>query len=372
MYRRTLAALVAAAATLMCAAPAFGVVGQPRTGSAKYDRDPSVVEYGGTTYLFFARSEQTCNRLTTPVPSLCPDNLDYDLYYKLSNDGGKTFGPATLLDTNPGPVFFRGRTVAATATADGVHVLWSNGANSIDGSVYHYFAPGGTAAFTTRQEMTDIPNDVFNAEAVGDGANLYAYTQENAQINAYRFAASGAGLTLTGGPTVAANGKALPKAIKDGDGGFRMTMVDDSNYPTVDVYVDSSPDGLNWPAPEQLAVANPGVSNWDPTLVQKPNGEYYLYFAPDAELGLGRQRIALTKSNDFVTWKEDHELSPAEKGGTKYWDYWPEGFVRGNQIVLFYTSERAVNEQGTSYPTGTGHIWTDPGFGGLDHLGPAA
>src|SRR3954454_3991499 len=188
MYRRTLAALVAAAATLVCAAPAFGVVGQPRTGSAKYDRDASVVQYGGTTYLFFARSQQTCNRLTTPIPALCPDNLDYDLYYKLSSDGGKTFGPATLLDTNPGPVFFRGRTVAATANADGVHVLWSNGANSIDGSVYHYFAPGGTAAFTARQEVADITNDVFNAEAVGDGANLFVYAQENSQINAYRFA----------------------------------------------------------------------------------------------------------------------------------------------------------------------------------------
>jgi hypothetical protein len=370
MQRRGLAALVAAIATLVLAAPAFGVVGQPRTGSAKYDRDASVVQYGGTTYLFFARSQLACNRLTTPIPGLCPDNLNYDLYYKLSSDGGKTFGPATLLDTNPNPAFFRGRTIAATATADGVHVLWTNGGTSADGSVYHYFAPGGGAAFSPRQEVADIPNDVFNAEAVGDGANLYAYAQEGSDINAYRFSASGPALTLTGGPTVAATGKALPKAIKDVNGGFRMTMVDDSNYPTVDVYVDSSTDGLNWPAPEQLAVTEPGVSNWDPDLVQKPNGEYYLYFAPDD--GSGSQRIALTKSNDFVNWTADHELSPAQKAGTKYWDYWPEGFVRDNQIVLFYTSERAVNEMGTSYPTGTGHIWTDPGFGGLDHLGPAA
>jgi hypothetical protein len=251
-----------------------------------------------------------------------------------------------------------------------VHVLWTNGANSIDGSVYHYFAGGGGASFSARQEIADIPDDVFNAEAVGEGANLYAYTQEGTQINAYRFAASGAALALTGGPSVVANGKALPKAIKDVNGGFRMTMVDDSNYPTVDVYVDSSADGLNWPAPEQLAVSTPGVSNWDPSLVQKPNGQYYLYFAPD-DLS-GSQRIALTKSNDFVRWTEDRDISPAEKGGVRYWDYWPEGFVRGNQIVLFYTSERAVNEQGTSYPTGTGHIWTDPGFGGLDRLGAGA
>jgi hypothetical protein len=369
-------ALAVLAAALALTAPAYADVGQPRTGSAKYDRDASVVEYGGTTYLFFARSQQSCNRLTTPVPALCPDNLDYDLYYKISSDGGKTFGPATLLDSNPGPVFFRGRTIAATATGDGVHVLWSNGANSIDGRVYHYFAPGGGTSFSPRQEVADIPDDVFNAEAVGDGQNVYAYTQETVPagpgIYAYRFSATGPNLTLTGGPTKAADNKALPKAIRDVNGGFRMTMVDDSAYPTVDVYVDSSADGLNWPAPEQRVVSQTGVSNWDPNLVQKPNGQYYLYHAPDADQGLGSQRIALTMSNDFVKWTTPHEVSPGQKGGTKYWDYWPEGFVRGNQIVLFYTSEREVNEGQTRYPTGTGHIWTDPGFGGLDHLGPGA
>ena len=258
-----------------------------------------------------------------------------------------------------------------------MHVLWANGANSIDGSVYHYFAAGGGTSFSARDEVDDIPNDVFNVEAVGDGANLYAYTQEfpgagGPGIYAYRFSASGPNLTLTGGPTQAAANKALPKAIRDVNGGFRMTMVDDSAYPTVDVYVDSSPDGLNWPAPEEQVVSETGVSNWDPTLIQKPNGQYYLYFAPDAELGAGSQRVALTKSNDFADWTTAHEITPGKKDTTKYWDYWPEGFVRQNQIILFYTSEREVNQAQTRYPSGVGHIWSDAGFGGLDHLGPGA
>jgi hypothetical protein len=364
--------LAAVAMALVMAGPAYATVGQPRTGSPKYDRNPSVVESGGTTYLFFARSQEDCNRLTTTMPGLCPDNIDYDLYYKTSPDGGKTFGPATLLDENPGPMFFRGRTVAATATADGVHVLWANGGNSIAGQVYHYFAPAGTATFTAREEMDEIPDDVFNIEDVGDGGRLLAYAQENGDINAYEFAASGPNLTLTGGPTTAAQGKAIPKAIKDVNGGFRMTMVDDSAYPQVDVYVDSSADGLNWPAAEQLVVSEPLVSNWDPTLVQKPNGQYYLYHAPDRDQGLASQRIALTKSNDFVDWTPAHEISPGKKGLLDYWDYWPEGYVRGGQIILFYTSEREVQQDGVNYPSGTGHIWTDPGFGGLDHLGPGA
>jgi hypothetical protein len=375
--RTKTAALAAVVAVLTMAAPAQAVVGQSRTGSPKYDRNPSVVSSGGTTYLFFARSQQDCNRLTTPVPQLCPDNLDYDLYYKTSTDGGKTFGSASLLDTNPdGPLPFRGRTIAATATTDGVHVFWANGANSIDGSVYHYFASAGTSSFSSRQEMADVPDNVFNAEAVAAGQDVYLYTEETlgaSDIYARRYAAVGATLTPDGdNPQLVAEDKSIPKAIRDVDGGFRMTMVDATGYPTVDVYVDSSADGLHWPSPEESVVSEPGVSNWDPTLVQKPNGQYYLYFAPDREQGAGSQRVALTKSNDFVRWTAPHELTPGQKDGVNYWDYWPEGFVRQNQIVLFYTSERGFTQGQTSYPSGTGHIWSDPGFGGLDHLGPAA
>ncbi|MEA2309918.1 MAG: hypothetical protein QOI65_2204, partial [Thermoleophilaceae bacterium] len=109
---------------------------------------------------------------------------------------------------------------------------------------------------------------------------------------------------------------------------------------------------------------------WDPDLIQKPNGQYYLFFAPDHTAAGVQQQIAVTKSNDFVTWETPHDLTPGQQGGTQYWDYWPEGFVRNNQIVLFYTSERRVNQDGASAPVGVGHIWTDPGFGGLDHQPP--
>jgi hypothetical protein len=143
--------------------------------------------------------------------------------------------------------------------------------------------------------------------------------------------------------------------------------VDASNYPTVDVLVESSADGLTWPQPGELVVTEPGVANWDPNLIQKPNGEYYLHFAPDR--GDGRQQIALTTSRDFLDWRQPHDPTPAQKGGTAYWDYWPEGFVRGNQVVLFYTSERGFVDNSSNphvkQDEGTGHIWSDPGFGGL-------
>jgi hypothetical protein len=303
-----------------------------------------------------------------PTPG-CPDNLGYDIYVKKSTDGGQDFGPAVRVAQNPlgpGPAF-RGRTIAATATPDGVHVFWADGGSN--NLLYHAFKPNGQDTFDgPPQPMGDIPPDVFNVEAVSIGNQVYVYTQEFPDIKAREYTAAGNALTLNGGPTtVDSNGRAIPKAIVDVHGGCKMAMVDDSTYPQVNVYTDASPDCLNWPAPARLTVDEPG-SNWDPDLIQKPNGEYYLYFAPDHTAAGERQQVALTKSNDFVDWTAPHDLTPGQQGGTSYWDYWPEGFVRGNQIVLFYTSERAINQDSVRTPTGVGHIWTDPGFGGLDHL----
>src|SRR5687768_12528755 len=88
-----------------------------------------MIEDGNHVYLFFARSQQPCNRVT----GCDADNSDYDLYLKTSSDGGRNFGPASLIAANPdgvGP--FRGRTIATARTSDGTtYVFWASGGNSI-------------------------------------------------------------------------------------------------------------------------------------------------------------------------------------------------------------------------------------------------
>jgi hypothetical protein len=365
-----LGAVLAAIGLLATATSAAADVGQARTGNPdQYDRDASVVKDStGVTYLYFARSELACNRLSVPANPLCPDQIGYDIYVKRSTDGGQDFGPAVRVAQNPlGPTAaFRGRTIAATATANGVHVFWSDGGNN--NQLYHAFKPNGQDTFANPpQPMGDIPADVFNAEAVAVGQNVFVYTQEFPDINARQYTDDGTGqLTLADGPVaVSSTGKAIPKAIVDVNGGCKMTYVDDSSYPQVNDFVNESADCLHWGG-ERPVVTVPG-SNWDPTLVQKPNGQYYLFYAPDHTAAGVTQQVAVTKSNDFVNWDAPHDLTPGKQGGTSYWDYWPEGFVRDNQIVLFYTSERAINQDGTRTAVGVGHIWTDPGFGGLDH-----
>jgi hypothetical protein len=368
--------LVAAGMMLLMvavAAPASASVGQPRTAGdgGRYDRNASVVQDGSLTYLFFARSQNPCNRFD----GCNPDQEQYDLYVKTSADGGKTYGPAQLVALNPdGPGPHRGRTIAATRReSDGtVYVFWADGGSQSQLYYVRETSPdSGTFLPAALPVMGMGTDDVFNVEAVSKGSTVFLYTEES-ENGTYGVHARTFSEPTASNATLVEADRNIPKAIVDNAGVFRMTYVDATNYPTVDVYVESSADGLAWPQPGQLVVTEPGASNWDPNLIQKPNGEFYLHFAPDREEGAGRQEIALTKSNDFVSWTTPHEITPGFKGGVEYWDYWPEGFIRENQVVLYYSSERDVQQGSTSRPTGIGHIWTNPGFGGLDQNGDGA
>jgi hypothetical protein len=370
---------VAIAAVALMAAPTLAMadVGQARTSgngpANRYDRNPSVVADGAATYMFFARSELACNRLATPAGPGCPDNLGYDLYYKKSLDGGRDYGPATLVASNPtGPAGpFYGRTISATATPDGVHVFWASGGSV--GPLYHLFKPTGSDTFGSPEQTPGTTPLIFNAWAVSRGQEVLVYSEEYSPtqaITARRYTASGATLTPAGGPTEVpgSNDANIPKAIVDRGGTVRLTMVKPAEGGD---YVTSSADGLTFPPPALAAPADEGAIDWDPNLVQNAGGVYFLYFAPDH--GNGSQRIGVTSSTDFVHWTATREVTPGQTGGVRYWDYWPEPVLRGNQVVLYYTSERGFTDgdSSTRYPTGQGHVWTDPGFGGLDHLGPA-
>ena len=354
------AALAATLALLALPGLASADVGQARTAGDHYDRNPSVVDVGDKTYLFFARSQNPCNRLA----GCNADNEQYDMYVKVSPDGGKTYGPATFVAANPdGPGDHRGRTIAATALPDGrILAFWANGGSQ--SRLFVVEKAAGADTYSAPQPVTgagEDTNDVFNVEAITRGSDVILYTEETGPDGYGVYARpydDGSG--QAGAPSVVEMNRNLPKAIVDTAGVVRMTYVDASTWPQVDVHVESSADGLSWPEPGQPAVTEDG-SNWDPNLVQKPNGQFELFYAPDRQEGAGRQQIGTAKSSDFVRWTAIADITPGFKGGTEYWDYWPEARLRGNQVVLYYTSERETD--GT--PNGTAHIWTTPGFGGV-------
>lgn len=332
-------------------------VGQNRTAGAQYDRNASVVEAGPATYLFFARSHDACNRLA----GCNPDNQKYDMYVKKSLDGGRTFGPSTLAAANPEPsTDFRGRTIAATALADGrILAFWADGGSQRQLYVVEKAANGETFS-PAKPVAGDGVGDIFNVEAVTRGSSVLLYTEE-ADTAGYGVYARVYEAGTASQATLVEGNRNLPKAIVDRTGAVRITYTDATTWPQVNVLTETSADGLTWPQPGEPAVTETG-SNWDPNLVQRPNGLFELYFAPDRQEGTGRQQVGRTVSRDFADWAAPVDLTPGVQGGVEYWDYWPEPRLRGNQIVLYYTSERATD----TTPSGTGHIWTTPGFGGTN------
>ena len=175
--------LVTAGVTLLIlavAAPASGAVGQPRTAgdTGRYDRNASVVQDGALTYLFFARSQNACNRLD----GCNPDAEQYDLYLKTSSDGGKTYGPAQFVAANPdGLGSHRGRTIAATRReSDGtVFVFWADGGSQSQLFYVRETSPSSGTFTPAALPVTGVgTHDVFNVEAVSKGADVYLYTEE--------------------------------------------------------------------------------------------------------------------------------------------------------------------------------------------------
>jgi hypothetical protein len=359
-----------ALAMLALSAPgASAAVGGPLTDGPNYDRNPTVVQHGAATYMFFTRTQGPCNRLDGCDPDNGP-SAKYDLWFRKSLDGGDHFGPEQLAATNPEPLTgFRGRTIAAVSDGSRLRVFWADGGS--EEALYEVVkAPAGDS-FSAPTQVVGAQSGVFNVEAVVRGSQVILYTEGGAPaqgVYARPYAAGAAGP-----PTLVQLGRNIPKAIVDRRGVVRLTYVD-GDWPDIDVYVNSSADGLNF-ASERLVVEaeDNDSTNWDPNLAQTRNGRYYLTFAPDR--GDGRQQIAVTASKDFVRWTEERTITPAEQGGTEYWDYWPEGFVqdKGNDLALFYASERGFDGN----PVGTGHIWALPGddhdrgwdFGGRDGFG---
>ena len=329
----------------LCAAPAaFANNGKydrlPLTSGSNYDRNPTVVQHANETWLFFARSEESCDRLL----SCNPDNSTYDLYYIRSANNGKTWGAPTLVADNPHADSFYGRTIAATQTADGsIYLFWASGGGP--GPLYYFRKAPNSNAFTPLGSLNDVL--YFNVEAVAKGNQVFVFYEDATGAGVFARTFDGASFSA---PTLVAAGRNIPKVVVDKGGVFRVAMVN-AAWPVVSVEVTSSADGLNWAPPATVVSGDGTVTNWDATLAQTPDGTFHLLWAPDQ--GDGRQRVELVTSADFATWSAPEVITEGTDGETPYWDYWPEATPQGNRLNLFYTSERGVGGD-----PGTGHIWT--------------
>jgi len=332
--------LAAVAALALAASPAVAkTTTSAVTSGAHYDRNPVAVDDGSRDLLFFARSEEACNRLD----GCNADQTSYDLF--LATDKGKGFAAPVQIANNPGPVgpiLWRGRTIAATRTSDGtVHVFWADGGNT--SKLYHLSRGPKAASFSAPVEVPLPAGNAigfFNVEAVAKGRSVFVYTEEvePSALYAYRFA--GGELTDR---TLVAEGQSIPKAMIDKKGVFRLAMTNGS------VSVASSNDGLHFSAPQVAVPATGSFTNWDPSLAQDDDGTFLLSYAPDHGDG-ANQHVEIAASRDFASWSPG--LAVSQPAG--WWDYWPEADLKEGKDTLYFVSERPVG----AGAAGTGHIWS--------------
>lgn len=309
------------------------------TTGSQYDRNPVyLLASNGTHWLFFARSQNACNRLA----ACNADVQQYDIQAMTSTDGETWSNPTTISDRSGIPGTFYGRTIAATEDANGtIWVFWTSGGNG--GSLYYFTHTGGT--WSARGELTDSPY-YFNVDVVTSpvGVTIFFENCCAATPGIYEQHTAGAGFSA---PTLVAAGQAIPKAIYDSSSGqFHLAMVNTSTD-FGSVYTVTG-DGTTWNAPLLVAAAAGSVTNWDPTIFKSSDGAFNIFFAPD--LGNGTQHIAWASSMDGTTWAgSTSKVTAAKYGTSSWWDYWPEAATVNGALSLFYTSEQGATP-------GTGHI----------------
>lgn len=337
------------AALTVCVALAGGVgaAGASGTGSAPgavqitsgdhYDRNATVVQDGKTTWMFFARSQDTCNRLD----GCDVDNSNYDLWAQTSTNKGKTWSEPAMIAANPGNEF-RGRTIAATRTDDKkIWLFWTSGGNSK--ALYYLSRDPQTKTWSSPTAVDD--ELYFNAEAVAKKNTVFLYYEDGgrAEGTAGVWERTFNGSTFSD-PVSIAPGRSLPKVMMDKKGVFRMAMVDSRAWPYVDVDVATSANGTTWSTPAVAIQGDGTITNWDPTLTQDGD-RFAIVWAPDT--GDGSQHIGTSVSTDFQHWSSEYQITDPPAGT---WDYWPE-VTNVDGLRLYYTSEAGE-------VPGTGHIWT--------------
>lgn len=224
-----------------------------------------------------------------------------------------------------------------------IWVFWSSGGNG--GDLYYYSKGASDGSFNFEGSLSD--QFYFNVEAVSAGGTTYLYYEDGTGSGVFVREFDGSSFSA---PTpVTQSGYSIPKVMIDANGTFRLTAVNTAGD-FGSVYVASSPDGVTWSAPLLAAPAVPPETNWDPSLIQTPDGIFHLYYAPDDGGNPSSQRLEERTSADFTVWSAP-TLATDPEG---YWDYWPEAIHSDGSLRLFYTSEAAT----PSNDAGTGHIWS--------------
>lgn len=307
----------------------------------RYDRNPSIIQYGGQYWLFYTKGD---NGSTNGVrnPSYNPDNDSYVIWYKTAStiaDLATSTETKLELSETDRPVGFDQRDVSAAIFNGNLYVFASAGWGGSPQPIYYYMWNGSWSGPTSlgnggggHANVAYDANRVYLVEETGFDVTLQSiiYTWDGTTLN---------------GPYTITSGNGVPKiTLMSGN----LCVVSIAPGATA-INLHSSPASVN---PSTWAYVSDPISVsgsyvWDPCIF---NDGTNLYVVAAPSTGVPDQQwLVQTKSTDNGgTWSAQKKVSNGGYGTTYWWDFWPCGYYDGTDLYLFFTTEG----NGTTYGDG--------------------
>lgn len=298
----------------------------------RYDRNPSIINYGGQYWLFYTKAD---NGSTNGVrgPGYNPDNDSYVIWYKTSStiaDLVTATETKLELSETDRPVGFDQRDVSAAILNGNLYVFASAGWGGSPQPIYYYTWNGSWSGPTSlgnggggHANVAYDANRVYLVEETGFESTLQsiAYTWDGTTLN---------------GPYTIASGYGVPKiTLKDGT----LYVVSIAPGATM-ISLHSATANVNPSTWTYLSdpVTVSGAYVWDPCIFNDGTN-LYVAAAPSTATP-DQQWLVQTKSTDNGnTWSAQKKVSNGGYDTAYWWDFWPCGYYDGTNLYLFFATE---------------------------------
>jgi len=298
----------------------------------RYDRNPSIINYGGQYWLFYTKGDDGSTN-GVRGPGYNPDNDSYVIWYKtaLTIAGLVTTAETKLeLSETSRPVGFDQRDVSSAVLNGNLYVFAAAGWGGSPQPIYYYTWNGSWSGPTS---LGTIGGGHVNVAY--DANRVYLVMETGFDVTLQSIIYTWDGTTLNG-PDTMASGYGVPKiTLKDGN----LYVVSIAPGATV-ISLHSSPASANPSTWTQISdpITVPGAYIWDPSIFNDGTNLYAIA-APSISTP-DRQWLVQTRSTDNgVTWSAVKRVSYGGYGTTFWWDFWPIGYYDGTDKYLFFTTE---------------------------------
>ncbi len=320
-------------------------------GNGKYDRNPSLVMFGDSLWLFYTKGDDgSTGGVRGPLYN--PDNDSYVIWYKYGlSEADPMGGPETRLDlsaTNR-PEGFDQRDVSAVSFNGSLYVFASAGFGGSQQPVYYYTYDGswsGPVALPT--------GGGGHVNAVCDADRVYLTLEQGVDETLKSVLFTWDGTTLSG-PFTVVDGNGVPKVAEKDDTLFVISVTPGSS--TVNLH--SCPAGATPSTWTQISdpISVPGSMIWDPSLCVE--GSTLNAFAAPSTAVPDRQWIVQSRStNNGLTWSPTRTITTGGCSKTDWWEYWPVAYNFGEEgYILLFTTEGNNGAYGDGMIAGIATDW---------------